>query len=389
MIKIIFSIIFFVIPALLFWFDVVFSFKKSIIHFHIGKWDSDVSWEKAVYKKASSWNKYMPKVRIDDKKKYELISIVKRKNSDKSVQSWQNGMLNLGLFEYEIKERNFIDSKKYLVKFISNSGQWKFEVNRIDYALLAYSILKVCDNKLEFIKPAMDEVIEVIEKNICTDGMVSYSQGADTVFRYVDTLGMVCPFLALYGKKYNDEKYIQLAIDQIRKFRENGVLADYALPCHAYNGTSFIPFGIYGWGRGTAWYFLAIVDTWRELDSSESKNFLAGLMLEAATKYVQFQQSDGGFLSILQGGGQYDSSVTAAMAYLYKVCGMVFNRQDFLDVHFKCLRKIKSVTMKSGAIDLCQGDTHGIGVFSRDFDIMPFAQGLVLRALSFRKDLVK
>lgn len=381
-----------VIPSFIFWFDILFLFRKIISHYRIGKWDSDVSWENAVYKKASKWNKHMPKVRIDDKKKYELISIINQGNIDRSVQSWQNGMLNLGLFEYEVNNNLFIDSSKYLDKFISEFGQWKFEINRIDYALLAYSLLKMCNKNLEkseFIKPAMDRVIDFIEKNICTDGMISYSQGVNTVFRYVDTLGMVCPFLALYGKKYKNEKYIQLAINQIKKFRKNGILIDYALPCHVYNGISFIPFGVYGWGRGTAWYFLAVVDTWCELDDPKSKDYLSNLMMDAATKYIQFQQSDGGFLSILQGGGQYDSSVTAAMAYFYKVCGIVFNRQDFLNVYFKCIKKIKSVTMRSGAIDLCQGDTHGIGVFSQDFDIMPFAQGLVLRALSFGKDSLK
>ena len=38
-------------------------------------------------------------------------------------------------------------------------------------------------------------------------------------------------------------------------------------------------------------------------------------------------------------------------------------------------------TMRDGAIDCCQGDTHGIGSFSQTFDIMPFAQGMALRGI--------
>ena len=38
-------------------------------------------------------------------------------------------------------------------------------------------------------------------------------------------------------------------------------------------------------------------------------------------------------------------------------------------------------TRMTGAIDWCQGDTKGIGVFSQMYDTMPFAQGMALRAV--------
>lgn len=46
----------------------------------------------------------------------------------------------------------------------------------------------------------------------------------------------------------------------------------------------------------------------------------------------------------------------------------------------RCLDKLRSVTRITGAIDWCQGDTKGIGIFAQTYDIMPFAQGLTLRS---------
>ena len=104
-------------------------------------------------------------------------------------------------------------------------------------------------------------------------------------------------------------------------------------------------------------------------------------IFEAAEEYKKYQKEDGGFYTILQGEGQYDSSVTAGMAYYYRCCAKIFNNIGYQDVADKCKKRLIKVTLKNGAIDQCQGDTHGIGIFSQVFDIMPFVQGLCLRAI--------
>ena len=375
----------FVIPTIIFWYDKVFDFVAAIKRYHIGRWNDFESWEKAVVKRAIIWGKHCPIVRVEDKSSYELIKRVTGKYSDFTVQSWQEAELALGLIEYSDKNHMKCISYDFLSKFISENGNWKCKIDRVDYALLAYALLKLCKNPRK-IYPAMNEMIRIIELNLCEDGMISYSLGKNTTIRYVDTLGMVCPFLVLYGKMYDNKRYIKMAIDQIEKFRNIGVLENYSLPCHAYDKKNSLPIGIYGWGRGTAWYFLALIDTYRELDQSNEKKKLSELISEAAENYFNFQSADGGFSTILQAGGQYDSSVTAAMAYFYGICAIIYQNEKYSNISKQCLKKLSSVTMKSGAIDLCQGDTHGIGIFSQVFDIMPFAQGLVLRALSVNSE---
>lgn len=377
----VFLFIFVLLPAVIFWFDKFTDLCNGLKRYHIGQWNSSSSWEAAITKQSIIWSKRPPVVSVDDQSSYKLIRIMSGKYRNQTVQSWQDGMLALGLMEYGKSRKISYDVNGFISKYISADGEWKCKVDRVDYALLSYALLKI-SNDPGRIAPAMDRMVHVIEENCCEDGMISYSLGKNSFARYVDTLGMVCPFLALYGKVYGKQQYIDLSIKQIAKFRAKGVLSKYALPCHVYNAKLSIPLGIYGWGRGTAWYFLALIDTWLELEPTQARSDLLTWIIEAADSYSQFQASDGGFSTILQGGGDYDSSVTAAMAYFYKVCASGIDKHKYEVVAENCLKKIQSVTMQSGAIDCCQGDTHGIGMFSRVFDVMPFAQGLVLRALS-------
>ena len=67
------------------------------------------------------------------------------------------------------------------------------------------------------------------------------------------------------------------------------------------------------------------------------------------------------------------------MAYFYMKCSIIMDDKRFKEVSEKCLSKLMKYTMKSGAIDQCQGDTYGIGAFSQIFDVMPFIQGITVR----------
>ena len=69
------------------------------------------------------------------------------------------------------------------------------------------------------------------------------------------------------------------------------------------------------------------------------------------------------------------------MAYFYRCCGELFEEERYHRVADRCLDKLRSVTRITGAIDWCQGDTKGIGVFAQTYSVMPFAQGLTLRAM--------
>lgn len=373
------SVIIAIVSIVIFGTDFFVNKILNLKRVHIGRWESREKWRQAVEKRAVWWLKYTPTVRQTDNSRYVLIDILKGKYRNQTIQSWQKAGLLVGLKECT-SDWAKKEVEKWKKQIFDENGMWKKNIDKVDFSMLGYAALLV-EEDTNKIRPAMENIINMLEKNLCPDGLISYSQGKESVIRFVDTLGMVCPFLALYGRIYQEKKYLNLAVEQIRKFRKIGLYTGSQLPCHAVNIENQKPLGIYGWGRGTVWYIIALVDTFRELPEGCVKREVKQWICEAAEEYLTYQKEDGSFYTILQGAGQYDSSVTAGMAYFYRSCAEIFENQEYKKIAERCITRIMKVTMKNGAIDQCQGDTHGIGIFSQVFDIMPFVQGLILRAM--------
>lgn len=352
---------------------------NNLKRFHIGRWQSQEQWQQAVKNTACKWLAKTPVVKKTDQNSYLLLDWIRKNNYSSTIQSWQKAGLILGL--QCMKDTKCHDAiKVWKNTAFDGSGMWKEPVAKVDSAMLAYAALKT-ESDPNRIRTAMDWTVKVLEENLCEDGMISYSQGKHSKIRFVDTLGMVCPFLAMYGKTYKDDWYVQLAYHQLERYRLMGLYPGTQLPCHAVSTEENLPLGIFGWGRGTLWYLLALADTYEELPEDARKQNVQDWIASAAKSCLKYQKEDGGFHTILQGGGQYDSSVTAGMAFFYREAARILQIEEYDVVADKCIARLMKVTMRNGAVDQCQGDTHGIGIFSQVYDVMPFVQGLVLRAL--------
>ncbi|SDB06751.1 glycoside hydrolase family 88 protein [Eubacterium oxidoreducens] len=372
-------LIIYAVITIAFWgTDASANLKRNMRRRGIGRWGERGSWKRAVVECAYDWLFHTPVVQQTDSQRYVLLDKLQGKYKNATIQSWQTACLVLGLDHLQ-SERACQEIAKWRERVLSADGSWKQQVDKVDYAMLAYAVLKTSPHP-EQVRPAMNRMVEVLENNLCEDGMISYSQGKHSLVRFVDTLGMVCPFLALYAKVYQEPKYIELAVSQIRKFREFGMYEGTQLACHAFQVKKGLPLSIYGWGRGQAWYILGLMDTYLELEDGPDKLELRSYIYEAAQCYRKYQNKDGSFGSIIQGGGQPESSATAALAYFFRQVYYIFENDIYRQVADGALSYLMSRTMKDGAIDGCQGDTHGIGSFSQVYDVMPFAQGLTVRA---------
>ena len=358
--------------------DYFFYLKNKYCRFHIGRWKQD-EWKRAIEKRAIKWIKNTPTVKITDNSRYMLLDILNGKYRSKTIQSWQKAALILGLLEGKSEEGKKI-AEEEAEKLIDSSGNWKEPPVAVDCGMLSYAILRSISNPFK-VKPAMDYSIEIIKKNINVEGMISYTAGINNPDMYVDTIGLVCPFLALYSRIFESEEWEDIAFYHIEMFHKYGLYGNTALPNHAFHIKSKLPLGVYGWGRGTAWYVIGLVDTYQNLKNEKYKNLLKMWIFEAAEKYIVYQRNDGGFGSILQRTQTYDSSATASLAWFYSCCYDMFSDEKYRQVKEKCMNKLLACTRISGAIDWCQGDTKDIGVFAQTYDLMPFAQGMILRAL--------
>lgn len=360
--------------------DYCYYLKNRYCRFHIGRYESLKDWHKKVEKKAVKWLKKTPTVKITDNSRYMLLDLVTGKYRSHTIQSWQKAALILGLLTSS-NDNYRRQAKETSQVLFDENGRWRKKPIAVDCGMLSYAVLKATDDPSK-IKPAMDESLSVIMKNINAEGMVSYTGGRENPDMYVDTIGLVCPFLMLYSRIYKDTELEDVAFRQLELFHKYGLYPGTALPNHAFNIKSKLPLGVYGWGRGTAWYFIGLMDSYPLFQKKLYKEKVKHWLIEAADCYLDYQRKDGGFGAILQRTQTYDSSVTCAMAWFYGEMGEVCKSKTYEEASKKCLKKISSCTRITGAIDFCQGDTKDIGVFAQTYDIMPFAQGMILRALN-------
>jgi unsaturated rhamnogalacturonyl hydrolase len=371
-----FSFIFFIFSVILI-SDFLPDFYTWLNRIKIGKYSNDHIWQEKVVQKSISWLNNIPKTKIKDENRLLVLDILKNQYTNKALQSWQEASLLLGLNEIFIKTQNS-ELKTHISKFIHTkidaNGNWISLPKEVDTALLAFAISEVSfiDEKCK--KPALDYIYTLLKSKIGADGTIMY-RAATQNFRYVDTVGFVCPFLTKYGLEFEQEEAVDLAISQIKYFEKFGLL-DNKIPCHAYEIHTKNPVGIFGWGRGVAWFIIGVLETYKQLpDNHQEKKYLQNILSDLAKTLKKYQKENGSFSwNIFLTDDRSDSSATAVFAWLFKEI-------NYNEEAIKALDYLKSVTRRNGAIDFSQGDTKAIGVYSQNFDILPFTQGFVLKTL--------
>lgn len=352
------------------WHD--FSIWQSRIH--MGRWNNLESWNAAITTRAAKWLKHTPIVPKIDYQNLLLWHRLKKNWENNTIQSWQIAGLIMGLNSkfYKIGDSEI---KKLIDRFSNNPN--------VDKALFAYSLLNIdnpteAERKLinEFSDKTRDDLLVVLGKN----KTIPYQKNLPTI-RFVDTLGFVCPFLARYGIMTKEESLLELSEHQIKEYRSffHPVLH---LPPHAYNIHNSCPMGVYDWGRGIGWYILSLTETRRSIinirpSRIEFYNYLCKQIKELADTVILFQKNNGGFCMFLTDeGGQYESSATVMCGLLFVDAYEITGEEKYIIAAKRTIEALMSVTQRNGAIDLCQGDTKGIALYSTRLTVMPFIQGL-------------
>jgi len=365
--------------------DLYLSLKMFYNRLYFGKWQSIEIWINAVKKVNKTWLKKTPTVKLTDNDKYVVFDILKGRYKSNTIQSWQEAGCLLGAIHTE-------ESKKAIDLFIKQkidlaTSTWLQKPEYVDGAILAYAISKtnIAPQKL---KPAFDDIITLIESFKGNDGTVFYRNYTSTI-RFVDTIGFICPFLTFYAQTFNKPEYIDLAFKQIEAYVDKAFLKQPFIPAHAYDIKKNLPLGIYGWGRGLGWFILGVVDMYIELDALHpKKETLKNMIIKTAESTLPLQKPDGGFNAMMGVDmSRHDSSITSLAGWLFYNAFIITKEVRLLNASKACLNCLMKVTRRSGAIDFCQGDTKGIGIYATTFDVMPFVQGLTIRlAESLKKN---
>lgn len=370
--------------------DVIPQFNTWQSRIKIGRFQNWGDWQKKVLTRSRRWLKNTPTVPLTDNSRLIVIDMMKGKYRRYAIQSWQEAALVLGLTA-SVKRAPDLQIQNEINDFFASktgaSGAWIVKPTDSDHAILAYALLNADFLDHHQYRTALDETYKMICSLVGEEGTVAYKRHVSN-YRFVDTVGFICPFLVTYGLKFQIPEAVDLAMKQITEYQKYGMMLQENIPFHTYNVDTGIPVGLSGWGRGLGWFVIGLIDTWQALpDGHPQKMKLETLVIKTARSALKFQEQNGGFHWLLfDRGSRLDSSTAATLAWFFTLAAEISEvSEECIEAREKALDYLMSVTRRSGAVDFSQGDTKGIGVYSQNFDILPFTQGFVLRTLNTEK----
>ena len=326
---------------------------KWLARIHIGRWSDRIEWQRALERCSRRWFVYPPVVPVSDGKGRILLDTLRGRRRSPVVQSWQDAGLLMGLDEK--------DSIEYAARVIDPmSGDWKRSPRHPDEALLAHVLKKRDALPLPAQKTTLG-MVSALKKERAT---IPYRAELPHL-RYVDTIGMVTGFLTSCGRE-------DVALAQIEEY-DRALLPGTSIPAHAWDLEREVPMGIYDWCRGAGWYALGLVE-------GNTRGRFNKRIVTLARDMLRFRRADGGWSAMFfNPRSPFESSGSALIGLLMLEAYRIEGDGAFLEAARAVERRLMQATRRSGALDWCQGDTLGTGIYSRAFSVMPFAQGVVLR----------
>ncbi len=371
--------------------DFYFFAKTVVSRLGIGSINDNAAWKQLIVQKSKKWLIRTPTIKVTDQNRLVLWDMLKGNYKRQAIQSWQQAALFLGIFaEWQVsknpKEKELLD-KFVAQNLLSKENKLKVNLKEVDDIMLLYALIIYLPKDNQY-KPVFDTAYQfIVNMLVPNDDTVPYRRHVP-FYKFVDTLGFICPFLMKYGTHYNQPEAIDLAYRQIVAYNRYGMYPHTLIPAHAYREDTKMPVGLFGWGRGIAWYAIGLIDSWLALDDSHHlKEKLSQLVEQYAILLIETQRENGTWgWYILEKTSRADSSSVAALSWFLTNAATLPNITEKANKAVALgISYLKTVTRKSGAIDFNQGDTKSIGVYSTHFDILPFAQGFTLRTIATNK----
>jgi unsaturated rhamnogalacturonyl hydrolase len=254
-----------------------------------------------------------------------------------------------------------------LSPMLRSDGGWRRKPGHVAQALYAESLLHLLRAGSQVGEAAVHETARfLIETHPrAGDGCLPYVAEREELL--VDTIGMVCPFLAAYGRNFNNAAATSLALRHLTCFLDHEIDGDSALPYHGYRAGGPYRLGLQGWGRGVGWFLLGLAATLGELplEHHERPRLFAALE-RSARSLMRYQRPDGHWSwVVVLPGEQRDSSATAFCGYalaramrsalLPAACGPMLDR---------ALAAIVGDALPDGRVAGASGECRGLGNYS-------------------------
>ena len=349
----------------------------------IGRWQDRRAWQEALARTALSWTRRMPAVPRKDQGRRILWEMVRGTYADTAIQGWQAAGLFLGLNAYAADKkdealgetlRRRLEEHKLVKNYLAVPRPERWEVDRL---LLDYAVLEAGCRGAGQVAEASAALLESLRTEA---GTLAYRRRQPGM-RYVDTIGLACPLAAACAARTGNEEYWNLAVRQVEEY-DVALLPDSSFPAHGFEMERGYPLGLYDWSRGIGWYALGLCELYRlmSLHGRPEAKGMARRILALAEELLPLQKKNGGFgWMAARPESVFESSGTALLGLLLLTAFRISGEERFLEAAFRAEKALMGVTRRNGVLDMCQGDTKGIGMYSDVWNLMPFAQGMALR----------
>ena len=287
--------------------------------------------------------------------------------------------LLLGLLDqYHYKNnKRILEKVEIKIKdLITSEGQLKFKVDKVDQAMLGLVFLRLYQitNKGHYLEAskAIYKHISLFKKE---DGLYRYRKELDVFF--IDTVGLLCPFLILYAEitsnesiKIDAERQVQFALEYCTEPKQGLVF-------HAYDLVHNQPLGSINWSRGMGWLLLGLSSV--AINSNDKKLMNA---MEHYVKVLNNLKENYGFWAQFLGHTNdrtIDSSASLMFLYSFMKCGLInINKSLIESLAVLCIDI-------NGKVQMVSGDTIYINKYSRVKGISELGQGILLSILAESK----
>jgi len=159
---------------------------------------------------------------------------------------------------------------------------------------------------------------------------------------WLDGLYMAGPFCTMYGKKFDNKDFTELAIRQIFLMREHTKDAETGLWYHAWDPLKKLPWANQKtglspefWGRSVGWVPVAILDMLDNISGTHEKYFeICELVVELISAVCKYQSEDGRWFQVVNKGGQEGNWLENSCSCLFVAAIYKAVRKGILDSQY-------------------------------------------------------
>ncbi len=303
--------------------------------------------------------------------------------------AWPNALLAIGI-EYWDRTQTQKMLRDALQSFYQMWSDKKIKIVSQDDILSGYSLLYLYEmtKEPELLEHA-DYCLQYLESHRkTTTNILPYRAGQPNEV-FVDTIGIVVPFLARYARVRKNQKAARMATDQIIAFLEHGMDSKTGLPYHGYHISNGNKQGIIGWGRACGWLLIGMAEYLIEIRDTQYHELFPGEYVrirEAFSELLQtvetYRMPDGMFCWQLEAKeGPIDTSATAFIlfAMLRAAQNSLVNKQHVITFAENTLEALASF-QSSGGIGNCSGECEGFGRYPQIYAPYPWSLGPAIAA---------